>query len=127
MSITSDGSFEEDMENFTILLSTLDNRVTIDPAAVTIVIFDQDSKLRTNIYIKKQTKKPSTFVLFSFPVVSFAWTNRSVAVSEDVGEVVLCAALTGRLSVPVTLDIFLDPITATANEGTLPLILYIKK
>jgi len=52
--------------------------------------------------------------------VFFTWTNDSVSVSEDVGEVLLCVAHGGRLSVPVTLEILLDPITATANEGTLP-------
>jgi len=49
VSITRDGLFEEDKENFTILLSSLDTRVTINPDAVEVVIFDQDGMPRVDL------------------------------------------------------------------------------
>ena len=43
-SITDDGFLEQDTQNFSILLSSLDPRVSVAPATIEVVIIDTDGE-----------------------------------------------------------------------------------
>ncbi len=49
--------------------------------------------------------------------VTLRWLNETNIVSEDIGDVLLCASLNGTLAVPLNVDVVLDPGRATPNEG----------